>query len=169
MKNILLSLTLLFPLVLLSQGINQKAFDEKRNNEMLVGICNREGFKSIQSNFDSVYQQEYSAYKADAATLEILKKKLRKVKVKVVMATWCGDSKDWIPRFYKVMDQIGYDEKNITLICVDHQKRADVKGLQGLKIERVPTFIFYKRKRELGRIIETPSDILEKSMLEILK
>lgn len=169
MKNILLSLTLLFPLVLLSQGINQKAFDEKRNNEMLVGICNREGFKSIQSNFDSVYQLEYSAYQADAATLEILKKKLRKVKVKVVMATWCGDSKDWIPRFYKVMDQIGYDEKSITLICVDHQKKADVKGLSGLKIERVPTFIFYKRKRELGRIIETPSDILEKSMLEIVK
>lgn len=169
MKNILLSITLMFPLILFSQGINQKAFDEKRNNEMLVGLCNRDGFKSIQSNFDSVYKSEYSAYIPDAATIETLKKKLRKVKVKVVMATWCGDSKDWVPRFYKVMDQIGFDEKKITLICVDHQKKADVKGLSDLKIERVPTFIFYKRKRELGRIIETPSGILEKSILEIVK
>ncbi len=169
MKKILLIASLILPFVVYSQGINQKAFDEKRNNEMLVGLCNREGFKSIQSNFDSVYRSEYSAYTPDAATLELLKKKLKKVKVKIVMATWCGDSKDWVPRFYKVMDQLGYDEKNITLICVDHQKRAEVKGLSGLKIERVPTFIFYKRKRELGRIIETPNGILEQSILEIVR
>ncbi len=168
MKNALFTLILIFPLFLTAQELNKKAFDEKRNNEMLIGICDRSGFKTIQSNFDSAYQAEYPLYIPDAETMKLLEKKLKKIKIKVVMATWCGDSRDWVPRFYKVLDQAHFDEKNLTLICVDHQKKAEVKGLSDLKIERVPTFIFYKKKRELGRIVEVPSDILEKDILKII-
>jgi len=158
----------MLPIALWSQSLNQKAEDPKRNNEMLIGYCNRDGFKMIQSNFDSVYQAEYALFHPDKATLDQLRGKLKKLKVTVVMGTWCGDSKDWIPHFYKIMDQVGFDYKNLTLICVDHEKKAAVKNLSKLKIERIPTFIFYHKKHELGRIIETPADLLEKDMLKIL-
>ena len=161
-------LVILMPVLLTAQTLNQKAFDEKRNNEMLVGYCTREGFKMIQSNFDSAYQAEYPIYKSDAATMEILKTKLKKVKVTIVMGTWCSDSRDWVPRFYKVMDEAGFDYRKLTLICVDHVKKAPVNGLDKLKIDRIPTFIFYKKKKELGRIVEVPTDLIEKDMLKIL-
>jgi hypothetical protein len=168
MKRTISLLFLLLPVVLLAQTLNQKSPDPKRNNEMLMGYCNREGFKMIQSNFDSVYQAEYAVFQPDKATLDLMKGKLKKLRVTVVMGTWCGDSKDWVPRFYKIMDQVGFDYKNLTLICVDHMKMAPVKNLSKLKIERIPTFIFYHKKHELGRIIETPSDLLEKDILKIL-
>jgi thioredoxin-related protein len=37
-----------------------------------------------------------------------------------------------------------------------------------LKIELVPTFIFYRNKTELGRIVEVPGDLMEKEILKIL-
>lgn len=169
MKKTSLIFLFLLPFLLNAQTLNQKAFDEKRSNEMLVGYCNREGFKMIRSNFDSVYQSEYSLYKPDQATLDQISGKItKKIKIKVVMGTWCGDSKDWVPRFYKVMDKIGFDESRITLICVDHTKRAPIKELSKLKIDKVPTFIIYRKRHEMGRIVETPSDLIEKDILKIL-
>lgn len=168
MKKIALIVLLLIPFFVQSQNLNQKVHDEKRNNEMLIGYCNREGFSTINSNFDSVYKAEYSLYKPDAATVELIKGKLRKIKIKVVMGTWCGDSKDWVPRFYKVMDQAGFNYDNLTLICVDHTKKAPVTELPKLKIERVPTFIIYRKRHELGRIVEVPSDLIEKDILNYI-
>jgi len=167
MKSFFL-LLLLFPITLWAQNLNQKAPDPKRNNEMLIGYCNRDGFKMIRSNFDSVFQVEYAAFHPDKATLDQISGKLNKIKVTVVMGTWCGDNKDWVPHFYKTMDQVGFNYKNLTLICVDHVKNAPVKNLSKLKIDRVPTFIFYHKRHELGRIVETPSDLFEKDMLKIL-
>lgn len=159
-----------FSLFVSAQQLNQKLHDEKRNNEMLIGTCNREGFKTIQSDFDSVYNAGYAAYIPDAATVNTLKTLLnKKIKITVVMGTWCGDSKDWVPRFYKVMDQAGFDYRNLNLICVDHLKKAPVKGLEKLKIEKVPTFIVYSKKHEKGRIIEVPVDLLEKDLVKILQ
>ena len=37
-----------------------------------------------------------------------------------------------------------------------------------LDIELVPTFIFYRNGEELGRIVETPEDTLEKDLAEIV-
>jgi hypothetical protein len=169
MRKTISLLILLLPVALWAQNMNQKVHDEKRNNEMLIGYCNRDGFKMINSNFDSTFQAEYAAFQPDKATLDQLSGKLKKLKVTVVMGTWCGDSKDWVPRFYKIMDQIGFDYKKLTLICVDHMKTAPVNSLPKLKIERVPTFIFYHKKHEIGRIVETPSGLFEKDMLKILK
>jgi thiol-disulfide isomerase/thioredoxin len=94
--------------------------------------------------------------------------KLRGIKITLVMATWCGDSRDWVPRFYKIMDQLGFKYKNLTLICVDREKKATGTNVEDLNIELVPTFIFYRKKMEIGRIIEVPVDLLEKDILKIL-
>ena len=39
---------------------------------------------------------------------------------------------------------------------------------EGLNIEKVPTFIFYKNGIEIGRIIESPEKSIEKDFLKIL-
>jgi hypothetical protein len=169
MKRIISLLIIVAPFMMVAQNINQKATDPKRNNEMLIGYCNREGFKTIQSDFDSVYKAEYSLYQPDKESVAKISKKLKKLRIKVVMGTWCGDSKDWVPKFYKVMDQVGFDYKNLRLICVDHTKKAPVAELDKLNIERVPTFIIYKKRHELGRIVEVPHDLIEKDIVNILE
>jgi hypothetical protein len=168
MKKLIFLALMLMPSMIFAQELNHKTTDEKKGNEMLIGYCNREGFAAINSNFDSAYLAEYQAYHADEATMKLLAGKLKDVNVTIVMATWCGDSKEWVPRFYKIMDDLSFDYKNLTLICVDRSKKAPGTIADDLKIELVPTFIFYRKKAELGRIVETPSDLLEKNILNIL-
>lgn len=168
MKKLVIVALILFPAMAFAQKLNQKTIDPKKNNEMLVGYCNRDGFSTVNSIFDSVYKAEYSVYQSDAETMSQLAGKLKGIKITLVMATWCGDSRDWVPRFYKIMDELNFNYKNLTLICVDRDKKAPGTIVEGLNIEKVPTFIFYHKKKELGRIIEVPVDLLEKDILKIL-
>jgi len=168
MKKILFLALILIPSLAFTQKLNQKTPDTKKNDEMLTGYCNRDGFATVNSDFDSAYKAEYALYHPDEVTLKDLAKKLKGIKVTIVMATWCSDSKEWIPRFYKIMDQLNFNYKKLTLICVDRSKKAPGTNVDSLKVELVPTFIFYRNKTELGRIIEVPADMLEKEMLKIL-
>ncbi len=168
MKKLVFVALLLFPAMTFAQKLNQKTIDPKKNNEMLVGYCNRDGFSTVNSIFDSVYKVEYANYHPDAETMTQLAGKLKGIKITLVMATWCGDSRDWVPRFYKIMDDLNFNYKNLTLICVDREKKATGTTVEKLNIEKVPTFIIYRKKKELGRIIEVPVDLLEKDILKIL-
>jgi thiol-disulfide isomerase/thioredoxin len=151
-----------------TQNMNQKIPDPKHNNEMLIGYCNRDGFKLVNCNFDSAYNAEYLLYHPDKETINLVSGKLKDVKVTLVMATWCGDSKEWVPRFYKIMDGVDFNYQKLTLICVNHSKEAAGTNVKDLKVTLVPTFIFYRNDAEIGRIIEVPSDLMEKEMLKIL-
>lgn len=169
MKSTVLIMVILLPLFTFSQKkMNQKTADPKKNNEMLIGFCNRDGFKMINSNFDSAFVTGYSAYNPDAASIKTLSENLKKVKITIVMATWCGDSREWIPRFYKIMDAAGFKYKNLTLISVDRDKKAAGTNVETHKVDLVPTFIFFRDKAELGRIIEFPLGVFEKEMLKII-
>jgi thiol-disulfide isomerase/thioredoxin len=168
MKKLVFFVLILIPGMAFTQNLNQKATDEKKGNEMLIGYCNRDGFASVNCNFDSAFKAEYPIYKADNATMKELAGRLAGVEVTVVMATWCSDSREWVPRFYKIMDELDFAFKNLTLISVDRTKKAPGTNVDELKIELVPTFIFYRNKTELGRIVEVPGDLMEKEILKIL-
>ena len=64
---------------------------------------------------------------------------------------------------------MNYPSEKVEIICVDEDKHTENTELAGLKIELVPTIIFYKDGSELGRIIESPQETLEKDMVKILK
>ena len=168
MKKLLFLALVILPSIAFTQMINQKINDPIKNNEMLTGYCNRDGFASVNCNFDSAYKAEYPVYHTDAETMKLLAGKLKGVKITLVMATWCGDSKEWVPRFYKIMDELRFNYKKLTLICVDHSKKAPGTQVDALEVELVPTFIFYRKNVELGRIIEVPAGLMEKEMLKIL-
>jgi thiol-disulfide isomerase/thioredoxin len=168
MNKVFFMLLILIPGMTFAQKLNQKALDEKKGTEMLIGYCNRDAFATLNSNFDSAYKAEYPLYHTDEPTMKQLAQKLNGVKITVVMATWCGDSKEWVPRFYKIMDELKFNYINLTLICVDRSKKAPGTIVDDFKIELVPTFIFYRDKMELGRIVETPGDLMEKEILKIV-
>ena len=85
------------------------------------------------------------------------------------MGTWCGDSQEQVPRFYRVLDEAKIDCKSMKVICVDGQKQCSDVQFEDYNIERVPTFIFYRKDKEIGRIIESPEVSLEEDFWGIIK
>lgn len=150
---------------LLAQEINKIVVDETKNQEVLIGQCNRAGLQT--ELFAGYFDKGYNSYVPDAEIVKKLKKLKKKIEVIIVMATWCHDSKVQVPHFYKLMDQIGMKDSRINLIAVDRTKTAADIDISGMEVIRVPTFIFYRNGREIGRIVESPTSTLEKDTLLI--
>ena len=165
-KNLLITILFLFSAQLFGQKLNKIISDPKINKKVLIGECNRNGLKS--EIFKEYYKEEYKNYNPEKNIIKKLKKNNEEFRIKIIMASWCGDSKEQVPRFYKILDKIKFGEDKIELIAVDRTISAGGIDISKLDIERVPTFIFYRNGKEIGRIIETPRETLEKDMLKIV-
>jgi thiol-disulfide isomerase/thioredoxin len=88
--------------------------------------------------------------------------------IKIILGTWCPDSRREVPRFMRIIKEINFPETSIKFIGVDNMKFSPVDNYDELGIERVPTFIFYRNNIETGRIIENPTTSLEQDMVNIL-
>ncbi|MCD4665461.1 MAG: hypothetical protein K8R68_09320 [Bacteroidales bacterium] len=141
--------------------------DQKNNDDVqLVGKFER---KAIQKgNFGNYFLKEYQNYHPEKDFLNNLESKIYDFSITIVLATWCHDSKEQVPRFFKILDMLDYDTRYIDIICVDKSKSAGEIDIATLNIERVPTFILYENDLEYGRIIETPNTTLEKDILNII-
>ena len=90
------------------------------------------------------------------------------ITIKIVMGSWCPDSRREVPRFMRILDIWQFPADKITWIGVDNSKLSPVGEYESLDIQRVPTFIFYKNNVEAGRIIENPVTSLEQDIVNIL-
>ncbi len=140
--------------------------DPKNGKSMLVGKIKRQHLES--RDFKDWFNAEYSAYTPDQETLLKLKPLLKNVRIVLVMATWCSDSRREVPRFYQILDQAGFTSKHMKVLSVDRDKKAGKFKTSDLNVTLVPTFIIYRKGREIGRIVETPVESLEKDLLNIL-
>lgn len=145
---------------------NKMMLDEKSGKQMLIGLCDRTAF--TDTNYAWWFNAEYDNYNPDSTTIAKLNTSVRNYKIKIVMASWCGDSKREVPRFFKIMDRAKYDYKNFELVCVDRNKQCSEGDVDKLDIKFVPTFIFFKGDIATGRIVEMPKGKLEEDILEII-
>jgi len=117
------------------------------------------------------FAKQYEGYKVSKKGIKELKAvdKVTDYRIVIVMGTWCGDSHQQVPRFYKVLDELGFPQDKVLLVLVDEQKN-DPSGLgKQFKIKYVPTFIFLDdNSKELGRIVETPDKSLEADWLKVI-
>lgn len=165
MKQVIILLLLTLSIVK-AQQYNNSTIDTVKNKKMLIGYCTREAFQDTA--FKDWFDEQYTNYQPDYDVLDKLEGKLDDISITIVMGTWCSDSREQIPSFYKILDELNYSSEKITLICVDRKKKGLSDEADNLNIELVPTIIFYRNGNEIGRIIETPQESLEKDMLEIL-
>ncbi|MFH1321955.1 MAG: thioredoxin family protein [Bacteroidota bacterium] len=176
------------PVISEPQNTLNKEIITDDGHTMLIGLCDRNGLLGMP--YKTWFEKEYNEYRVDTGTLETLRvsknpeglatdglatedlaniNALHKdVRIVIFMATWCGDSKEQVPRFYKILDSLNYDESDLTLINLDRQKKSPANEEKGMDIQYVPTFIFYSNNKEIGRIIESPGQSLEKDMTEII-
>ena len=167
MKTIIAFVLLFLSLTPFAQNINSRIADEKAEGEIFIGVCNKQGL--LQDPFSIWFNTEYNNYISSTRETVQLTQFSGKYKITVVFGTWCSDSRREVPRFLKLADNIGIGQENIKLLAVDSKKTGGDVDITGLKIEKVPTFIFYKGDKEIGRIVETPKINIETDLLNILQ
>ena len=146
---------------------NQLMIDSNLQYEILYGKCDVEGLKSSIA-FSEYYQNSINDYSIDSALIIGKSHLLDKVDITIVFGSWCSDSQRELPRFLEILNIMDYPMDNINIIAVDANKNVDGINTVELDINFVPTFIFYKNAKEIGRIVETPSTTLENNLLNII-
>ena len=122
-----------------------------------------------QEPYSSWYIKGYDDYQYNTAAVNLLMDMNKTgISIKIVMGTWCSDSRREVPRFMKILDLWQFPLSGVTFIGVDDAKRSPVGDYDKLDIQRVPTIIIYKNNIEAGRIIENPVTSLEQDMVNIL-
>jgi thiol-disulfide isomerase/thioredoxin len=123
-----------------------------------------------QEPHNAWYISGYDSYGFNSEAVNSLLEISREgLKIKIVMGTWCPDSRREVPRFMRILDLWQFPLSDITFIGVDNVKLSPVAEYASLNIQRVPTFIIYKNNIEAGRIIENPVTSLEQDLVNILK
>lgn len=147
--------------------VKAKEITAKKNERgYLIGIANKASF--ADTPFKSWFDSRYSEYKTDATIIEKLKPIINDFTIKGFMGTWCGDSKRGVPRFYKILEETGFDQSYFELVTVGRNKKTPDNLQEGFDLLRVPTYIFFKDGKEVGRYVERPRETLEKDILKIL-
>ena len=133
----------------------------------LLGYFNPDRLK--QMPYSSWFTTGYDDYSINSEALnKLLDIRSDNVKIKVIMGTWCSDSRREVPGFMKILDIWKFPISQLSFIGVDNSKNSPVEEYQSLNIEKVPTFIIIKNNIEAGRIIENPVTSLEQDMVNIL-
>lgn len=140
--------------------------DEINGEPLILGYCPVSAMND--SVFNNTWTEEYNDYQPDYETLDSLEGKLDSINIKIVFRSTCSDSREQLPRLFKILNELNYNVNSITLIGVNREKKGLSNEAEGLEIEFVPTIIFYKDGNEIGRIVETPIESLEKDLLKIL-
>lgn len=162
MKNILLTISV-FAFLLISCTAKKSAmtrashyevsYDTGHTNaKVLKGLLHRADIESDTSF--KWFKQNMQLGQANAAAVDAFKKNGSKFKVVVFFGTWCEDSQNLVPVFYRLVDKSGYPQGNITLIGVDRAKTTLNNLHKTYNITNVPTFIVMKDGKEIARVVE---------------
>ncbi len=154
------------PTLAYKSELNILVKDTVDDNMMLLGKVNQQGLE--QKEFKQWYKENYYAHQLDTNTIEALKPKLKGISITVFMGTWCSDSQREVPALYKILSAAEYDNSQLEIISVSHEKETPNHLEKGFDIQYVPTIIFYKNGTEIGRYVELAQETLEKDMLAIL-
>lgn len=166
LKYFLLTIFLLLNAFIYSQDF-RISIDDKNGEPLILGYCPVSEMND--SVFSNSWSAEYNNYQLDFDTIDKLEGKLDQIIITIVFRSTCSDSREQLPRLFKILNELNYDLNSITLIGVDREKKGLSNEAEGLEIEFVPTIIFYKDGSEIGRIVETPAESLEKDLLKIVQ
>jgi thiol-disulfide isomerase/thioredoxin len=126
---------------------------QEGNSKIIKGIFNRPLLES-----DTAFKWFADNYKygqPDANAIEAFKKNKEKFLVLVFGGTWCHDTQNILPAFYKLADKSNYPPNKIYLIGVDRAKTTIQELHTKYNITYVPTFIILNNAgKEVGRVVE---------------
>jgi thiol-disulfide isomerase/thioredoxin len=136
----------------------------------LLGNCSLSQLS--KEPYSAWYGKNFATYEPNTQIVEALKKtNPAKYTMKIFFGSWCGDSKRELPKMTKLLEKLSFPQKNFTLIGVHDStevyKQSPQRQEAGMNIFRVPTFIVYENGKEVGRIVEYPTETMERDLLKI--
>jgi hypothetical protein len=132
---------------------------------VLVGDITREQIEEAVPEW-AMAESESSP---DPETCRALASVERGADVTVFLGTWCGDSRREVPRLWKALDLAGPAVPfEIHYIGVDRDKKEPAGRQTGADVRYVPTFIVRRNGQEVGRIVESSPNGVEKDLLALL-
>jgi hypothetical protein len=144
---------------------------EETGETLLLGRVEPEQILKISPEWKAMHD----AASPDAVAVEKIRaaagaaqENKEKLLVEVVFGSWCEDSLNHVPGFIKLQELLGAGRLPATYVGVDRARKDPDGIVTSLKIEKVPTFIVYRDRKEIGRIVETPLTTLEGDLAEIL-
>jgi thiol-disulfide isomerase/thioredoxin len=140
---------------------------EPSGTRIVKGIIERNDLER-DSTF-TWYKTNYEMYFVDTTVLNEIKTLSDGIHFVLVMGTWCGDSKREVPYLFKIFDKAKISDHRLLMVGVDRSKKSADGLTEKYNIQRVPTLIVLKGDQELGRIVETPRETLEKDIIRILQ
>ncbi len=163
--------------------------DSVMSQQIPVGLCTWNDFSS--HDFFAEMQQFYDDYQPQNLVLkqiaDLLKEneQFSKWEVTIVFGAWCSDSREQLPAWKQIADQLQTDYQvtfSYRLIGCDRSKQTDIAEYDTLVdtlFSRVPAFIFEyvipenptasEKRFVKGLIEETPNASIEDDMLLILQ
>ncbi len=117
------------------------------------------------------WREERERYQPKSELLAILATAKLRYRVTVAMGTWCGDTRDQVPRLLAIQAALGDKSPFGTprLIGTDRTKQAPAALYPFGDVELSPTIVVSIEGHEVGRIVETPtSGSIEGDLVRIL-
>jgi hypothetical protein len=104
-----------------------------------------------------VWRRLMDAYEPAPAAVAALADEKRDVTMTVVLGTWCGDSKEFVPRVLKTLHETANPRIRVRLVALDNQFLHPQDVIATRRIINVPTVVLESGGVEIGRITETPA------------
>lgn len=120
--------------------------------KILKGFLQRSDIESDTSF--AWFKQNYNLGRADMPAVAAFQKNAAKFRVIIFFGTWCEDSENLLPVFFRLVDKSGFPETNITLLGLDRAKNTSGDLSAVFQITHTPTFIVMSDGKEVGRVVE---------------
>jgi thiol-disulfide isomerase/thioredoxin len=148
----------LFSLITIVSAKAQQAYHpyeityDSSYGKILKGLLSRSDIESDTSF--AWFQKNYKLGRPDAKAVAAFKQHAGDFKMLIFAGTWCPDTHNLLPEFYRLTDAAGYPDNNISIIGVDYNKTTFDNLEKTFNVTEVPTFIVMKDGKEVGRIVE---------------
>lgn len=176
MKKIISLVSILsFSLVLISFISPEFAVDSVTKHQDYKLILGEFKLNELKATTNKTwFNSGYENYTPKPEVLEKITSELKKnnFHISVYMGTWCPDSRREFPRLIKILNQVNFKHKRLSLVGVDRDKlvpNVTEEEREKLNILNVPTIIVYDDKgNEINRFVEFAQETLEEDLLKIL-
>lgn len=141
---------------------------ENKQEKVLQGIINRNIIEA-DTTF-KWFATNYNYAQPSGKAIETIIQQKNKFKLVVFGGTWCEDTQNLLPLFYKLIDKSEYPNRKLVLVGVDREKQSGNDLSANYKITNVPTFIVLGNDgKEIGRVVEYGKGIgIDNELAEII-
>lgn len=141
---------------------------QEKEAPVLLGDVTREAVESFATDW---IEAEVSA-QPDLEAAKALAMVDPGAEIEVLFGSWCSDSRREVPRLWKALDlmsdQGGAPPFKLRYVAVDREKKQPAAELSACGVRYLPTFIVRRDGREVGRIVETSPNGVEKDLGALL-